>query len=93
MTFVTRMRDECSYTLRGGLVILERVYKKEQAMYKLTIDTAKCEGDGDCVDACPVTLIALVEGKAVVTGDMTECLGCEACTTTCTHDALVLQDI
>ena len=32
-------------------------------MYVVTVDVAKCESCGDCVDSCPNELIAMVEGK------------------------------
>jgi NAD-dependent dihydropyrimidine dehydrogenase PreA subunit len=61
-------------------------------MYSITIDTNKCEGDGDCVESCPVTILAVVDNKAVVKGDPNECLGCMACTTTCTNEAIAVQE-
>jgi NAD-dependent dihydropyrimidine dehydrogenase PreA subunit len=61
-------------------------------MYSILIDTTKCEGDGDCVESCPVTILAVVDSKAVVKGDPNECLGCMACTTTCTNEAITVQE-
>ncbi len=62
-------------------------------MYVITIDTSKCLGDGDCVDACPATILSLVDGKASVTGDPNECLGCEACSSNCQGEAITVQDL
>lgn len=62
-------------------------------MYKITIDTAKCQGDGDCIDACPSSLFALVDSKAQLTGDPNECLGCEACVTTCPSEAITIVEV
>ncbi len=62
-------------------------------MYIITIDSEKCQGDGDCVEACPAAILSVVDGKAVVSGAVAECLGCEACVTTCPHGAIALQEI
>jgi len=61
-------------------------------MYSIAIDTNKCEGDGDCVESCPVTLLALVDNKATVQGDPNDCLGCMACVTTCKAEAITVQE-
>jgi len=61
-------------------------------MYILTIDSAKCQGEGDCVDTCPTSLFVLVDGKAQVTGDLNDCLGCESCVTTCPGEAITLSE-
>lgn len=61
-------------------------------MYVITIDPEKCQGDGDCVEVCPVSILGLVEGKAVVTGDPNECLGCESCVSTCPNGAITVQE-
>ena len=34
-------------------------------MYNITIDTNKCKGNGDCVESYPVTILAVVDNKAV----------------------------
>ncbi|CAG0941641.1 2-oxoglutarate ferredoxin oxidoreductase subunit delta [Anaerolineae bacterium] len=61
-------------------------------MFSISIDTLKCEGDGDCVDSCPATVLALVDAKATVTGDPNDCLGCMACVTTCKNEAIAVQE-
>ena len=61
-------------------------------MYIVTIDPEKCQGDGECVDVCPVSILSMVDGKAAVTGDLIECLGCESCVATCPHGAITLQE-
>jgi ferredoxin len=61
-------------------------------MYVVTIDPEKCEGNGECVDVCPVSILSLVDGKAVPSGDMNDCLGCESCVTICPHGAITLQE-
>lgn len=61
-------------------------------MYVVTIDTDKCEGCGDCVEACPASILSLQDGKAEVTGDTNECLGCESCVSVCTSGCVSLQE-
>ncbi|MDA8219365.1 MAG: indolepyruvate ferredoxin oxidoreductase subunit alpha [Chloroflexota bacterium] len=53
----------------------------------IKIDAELCQGDGECVDACPVEVIAMEGDKAqVVNPD--ECLECEACVSACPHGAI-----
>jgi NAD-dependent dihydropyrimidine dehydrogenase PreA subunit len=65
-------------------------------MWVITVDSNKCQGDGDCVDICPSSILSLAEtgGKkvAVVQGSADDCLGCMSCTTTCTNDAITVVD-
>lgn len=65
-------------------------------MWKVTIDTTKCEGDGDCVDMCPVMILSLNEvgdkKTAFLSGKEEDCLGCMACTTACHTEAIAVYD-
>jgi ferredoxin len=61
--------------------------------YKMIIDLSKCDGAGDCVDACPSELFTLVEkdGKkyAVFDNDKWEdCTECEVCISSCPQEAI-----
>ena len=50
------------------------------------VDEAKCAGCESCVGACPVSAIAMADGKAVVSeGD---CIDCGACVGTCPVEAI-----
>ena len=66
-------------------------------MYIITIDPDKCEGDGDCNAVCPVTILALAEvnGKkiTIVQGSPDDCMGCDSCVTTCTHEAITVTEV
>jgi len=52
---------------------------------KAIIDTANCNGCGDCIAICPVDAISLINGKAEVTD---ECIGCGACEMQCQQEAI-----
>lgn len=60
-------------------------------MYLVTVDADKCNGCGECVDACPTSVLELVDGKASVTD--AECLGCESCVAVCSNDAVTVQEL
>ncbi len=66
-------------------------------MWKITIDTNKCEGEGDCVDYCPFAILSLeaLDAKkvAVLSGQEDDCSGCMACTTVCPSGAIEVADI
>ncbi len=66
-------------------------------MYIITIDPDKCQGDGDCGEACPVTILAVVEvnGKkiTIVQGNPDDCLGCGSCVATCQNEAVTVQEV
>jgi len=61
-------------------------------MYTVTIDEEKCLGCGECADACPAGILSLVDGKAQVTGELSDCLGCETCSASCEHDAVTVTE-
>jgi len=50
----------------------------------------KCEGCGDCVDACPNGSITMEENIAVVNKD--ECIDCNACVDACNQGAIEMKD-
>ena len=56
-------------------------------MVEIKIDTEKCDGDGTCVDVCPVEVFEIREGKAVVV-NLDECLVCMACEVQCPNNAI-----
>ncbi len=46
----------------------------------------KCVGCEDCVEACPVNAIKMINGKAVI--DQTKCISCGKCVDACTYNAI-----
>ena len=60
------------------------VKKYEGISATIEIDEDKCIGAGECVNACPVNVFELVEGKAhaIRVDDCIECCACvDACPT------------
>lgn len=56
-------------------------------MMAAKVDSGKCTGCGKCVDACPVGVVKMINGKAVV-GD--GCAECGVCLDVCLNGALSL---
>lgn len=56
-------------------------------MVEIKIDLEKCDGDGTCVDVCPVEVFEIRDGKAVVI-NLDECLACMACEVQCPSAAI-----
>lgn len=62
-------------------------------MYLITVDAEKCEGCGECAEACPGAVFAINDGKAEVVGGPDDCLGCETCVTVCPTGAVTMQEL
>ncbi|RQD61817.1 MULTISPECIES: ferredoxin [Desulfonatronovibrio] len=60
--------------------------------WQVTVDTDKCNGDGECVDVCPVEVFELNDGKADPV-NMEECLGCESCVEVCETEAITVIEV
>jgi NAD-dependent dihydropyrimidine dehydrogenase PreA subunit len=60
-------------------------------MYTVTVDKGKCDGKGECVDTCPVSVFELKDGKAEPV-NVDECLGCESCVSVCPNQAIEVKE-
>jgi ferredoxin len=58
----------------------------EVKLKMMQVDLKKCTGCGECLDACSVEAISLVEGKAAI--DVDTCLSCGACVQACPAGAI-----
>lgn len=61
-------------------------------MWQIDIDVDKCTGDEECVNACPASVLEMVDGKASV-ADADECLGCETCVEVCPEGAITVTEV
>jgi len=53
------------------------------------VDAAKCNGAGECVEACPLDAISIQNNVAVV--DETTCGDCGACVDVCPNEAISVE--
>ena len=53
---------------------------------RVSINSARCNGCGDCLDSCPAWAIDLAEGHARI--EALSCMPCGACETACTRLAI-----
>ncbi len=51
------------------------------------VDLEKCKGASACAEVCPVNVIDIVNGKAVIARP-DDCTECRACESSCPHDAI-----
>jgi NAD-dependent dihydropyrimidine dehydrogenase PreA subunit len=60
-------------------------------MWQVDVDKDACTGCGECVDACPASVLELVDGKSEAV-EIDECLGCETCVETCPEGAIKVSE-
>ncbi len=60
--------------------------KREQHAIRFKIDREKCEGCGNCVEACPQQALSLEEKKSIMAEE--KCIGCGECATVCPAKAI-----
>ena len=64
-------------------------------MVKVKVDLEKCNGDGICVDVCPVSVFELQKiedtEKSIVVNEE-ECLLCMACVSSCPTEAIIVEE-
>ena len=62
-------------------------------MIKITIQEKKCDAENclECVDACPMEILTVEEGKLSV-HDIQECNLCENCMDICPNGAIYVDE-
>lgn len=60
--------------------------------YLPSVDKTKCNGCGECVDVCPVSVFEMQSGKSEPI-NQDECLGCESCVEVCEQSAITLEEV
>jgi NAD-dependent dihydropyrimidine dehydrogenase PreA subunit len=60
-------------------------------MVTVIVNKEACDGDGVCVDVCPVDVFDLVDDKAVPTR-ADDCILCMACVSACPTLAITVED-
>jgi len=56
-----------------------------------TVDSEKCNGCEECVDACTVGVYEMQNGIAVPI-NAEKCIGCETCIEVCKENAIVVSE-
>ncbi len=60
-------------------------------MVNVKVDLNKCNGDGVCVDICPVSVFEMQNEKSVVVNN-DDCILCMACVTSCPTEAITVEE-
>jgi len=61
-------------------------------MYMVTVDQAKCDGDGACVNVCPQGVFKMASEKSEPE-NMSECISCLTCVENCPQQAITVTEI
>lgn len=56
-----------------------------------TVDLDRCTGSGECVQACPMAILILDDGKADCV-DVERCISCCACVNACPRNAITQSE-
>ena len=68
------------------------------ALVKVIIDLDKCDGDGICVDVCPMDVFEIVEmpeynnEKKSQAPREEDCILCMACVSACPTEAIIVEE-
>lgn len=72
-------------------MVMETTTKARNKRLIIAVNTDRCTGCGDCVDACLTGALQLVDGKAKLI-DEKICDGFGSCIAACQHDAIRLDN-
>jgi len=64
-------------------------------VFIVSIDEDTCGGCNLCAEGCPARILSFDDAKkhTYVSGDATECMGCEACTSVCESGAITITEV
>ena len=61
--------------------------------YKVTINKETCDGDGECVEICPVDVWEIGDDGKAEAVNADECIGCESCVEVCPTDSITIEEV
>jgi NAD-dependent dihydropyrimidine dehydrogenase PreA subunit len=67
---------------------MSNVKKWEETDHWVEIDLDLCNGMGECVNICPMSVYEIIEGK-VKANNIGECIECGACQDVCPSKAIL----
>jgi len=59
--------------------------------FKTKVDSRKCNGCEECLEACSAGVLEVRSGKATAVRP-DDCLGCEGCVDVCKENAITVED-
>lgn len=59
--------------------------------FKPSIDSQKCNGCEDCIEACTAHVLVMKHGRAMVL-NADDCQGCESCLEICREGAITVEN-
>jgi ferredoxin len=78
----------CSCGILRGMAELGIANVVARSAFVNTLDEIRCNGCGECIDACQFEALSMGEIAAAIDG--TRCVGCGVCVLACPEEALIL---
>ncbi|MCK7468981.1 MAG: 4Fe-4S binding protein [Desulfosudis oleivorans] len=66
----------------------KRTYHNNDQGFDWTVDLKKCIGSGECIQACPMTILVMEDDGKVDCVDIEKCISCCACVNACPKGAI-----
>jgi NAD-dependent dihydropyrimidine dehydrogenase PreA subunit len=66
--------------------------RRNNMSFNVEVNKDKCTGCEECIDACPASVLELVDEKSDPV-EMDECLGCETCVEVCPEGAITVEEV
>ncbi len=60
--------------------------------FQVIVDSEKCKGCEDCLEACTVNVFEMREGKSIPVHEE-ECIGCRSCMEVCKEKAITVEEL